>query len=85
MKLFNRNETSEKLEDIKDAIIIYMKPNKVYTMADLLLSVEECKDLTNARLYYILNKMVKEEKIIGKTEIIRERRKLIGYYTTIHA
>ena len=93
MKLFNRKEIEEKrnkifeeeIEDIKDAIVVYMKPNKVYTAAELLLSVEECKDLTVGQLLAILYRMVKDEKIIGKTEIIRDRRKLVGYYTTIHA
>jgi hypothetical protein len=93
MKLFNRKEAEEKrnkafeeeIEDIKDAIVIYMKPNKVYTAVDLLLSIEECKDLTVGRLQAILYVLTNKEKIIGKTKIIRDHRTLTGYYTTIHA
>ena len=94
MKLFNKKSEGEEeikriieeREDIKDAIIIYMKPNRVYTLADLLSSItEEYENLTAGKLCAILTELREKEKIIEKTEIIKEHRKLKGYYTTIYA
>jgi flagellar basal body-associated protein FliL len=61
--------TQKENEDIKDAILIYMEANKLYSVSDFMANVEECKELSNPKIASLLRQLMEEkavEKIVSK-------------------
>lgn len=56
---------------IKDAIYEAMEEGKLYTITDLIKSVEACADLTNQRVSALVRQMIAD----GQVERIEEKRK----------
>lgn len=57
-------------EGIKQAIVVGMEPNKLYTITDIIKSVPECADLTNQRVSALVRQLMPEY-----IERVEEKRK----------
>ena len=64
-------------KSICDAILNEMKPNKLYTITEIIKEVSACADLTNQRVSALVRSLIAD----GKMERVEEKRK--AYFRVI--
>ena len=64
-------------KSICDAILNEMKPNKLYTITEIIKEVSACADLTNQRVSALVRSLIAD----GKLERVEEKRK--AYFRVI--
>ena len=50
-------------EELKTAILAYMKPDKKYTVTDFIKSVPECADKSNQKISAMMVQLISENKV----------------------
>ena len=50
-------------EEIKNAILAYMKPDEKYTVTDFIKSVPECADKSNQKISAMMIQLIEENKV----------------------
>ena len=64
-------------EEIKNAILAYMKPSEKYTVTDFIKSVPECADKSNQKISAMMVQLISENKV---QKIIEKR---VSYFALV--
>ena len=64
-------------EEIKNAILAYMKPSEKYTVTDFIKSVSECADKSNQKISAMMIQLISENKV---QKIIEKR---VSYFALV--
>lgn len=64
-------------EELKTAILVYMKPDEKYTVTDFIKSVPECADKSNQKISAMMVQLISENKV---QKIIEKR---VSYFALV--
>ena len=75
----DKKQTATQLanEEIKNAILTFMKPDEKYTVTDLIKSVPECADKSNQKISAMMVQLISENKV---QKIIEKR---VSYFALV--